>query len=103
MYDKDTIPTAFHVQLFLLNLQQLKSQTLVHGTIKDANGKLLQFANVLLLKSTDSSLVKGIISDPSGKYSFENIKNGNTLLRQLLQEWARYLHKYLKLMQIRKN
>ena len=64
----------------LLSTQQLKSQSVIHGTIKDATGKLLQFANVLLLKSNDSSLVKGIISDASGKYYFENIKNGKYLV-----------------------
>jgi hypothetical protein len=35
-------------------------------------------ANVLLLKSKDSSLVKGMITDSLGKYSFENISAGNT-------------------------
>src|SRR5678815_497737 len=65
---------------FLLNLQQLKSQTLIHGTIKDANDKVLQFANVLLLKSYDSGLVKGIMSDASGKFSFENVKSGSYLV-----------------------
>ena len=64
----------------LLSAQQLKSQSIIHGIIKDADGKLLQFANVLLLESSDSSLVKGTISDVSGKYSFENIKNGKYLI-----------------------
>ena len=56
---------------------QLMAQSVIHGIIKDANEKPIQFANVLLLSSLDSSLVKGMISDASGKYSFENIKKGS--------------------------
>lgn len=68
------------ISICVICAQQLKSQSVVRGVIKDADDKPLQFANVLLLKSADSSLVKGMISDTSGKYSFGNIKNGNYLV-----------------------
>src|SRR4051794_13489880 len=48
----------------------------VKGVIKDADGKPVQYANVLLLKAFDSSLVKGTVSDAPGNYSFENIEKG---------------------------
>jgi hypothetical protein len=48
----------------------------VKGIVKDVAGKPVQYANVLLLKSFDSSLMKGTITDSSGKYSFENIEKG---------------------------
>ena len=80
MYEKKLSLLLSITGFCLFSTQQLKSQSLIHGIIKDANGKLLQFANVLLLKSSDSSLVKGMISDASGKYSFENIKNGKYLV-----------------------
>jgi len=61
----------------LLAFNRASAQTgTVQGTIKDAGGKPVQYANVLLLKSFDSSLVKGMISDSLGKYSFENIEKG---------------------------
>ena len=61
----------------LLVFNRASAQTCtVKGIIKDAGGKPVQYANVLLLKSFDSSLVKGMISDSSGKYSFENIEKG---------------------------
>lgn len=56
------------------------AQSLIHGTVKDAEGKAVQYANVLLLQSSDSLLVKGVITDAAGKYSFENIKEGKYLL-----------------------
>jgi len=61
----------------LLVFNRASAQTCtVKGIIKDAGGKPVQYANVLLLKSFDSSLVKGMISDSLGKYSFENIEKG---------------------------
>jgi len=48
----------------------------VKGIVKDPEGKPIQYANVLLLKSSDSSLVKGMVSDASGNYFFENIQKG---------------------------
>lgn len=48
----------------------------IRGIIKDSNGNPVQYANVMLSKSLDSSLVKGIISDAFGKYAFENINKG---------------------------
>ena len=66
--------------LCLFISRQLNAQATIRGIIKDDHGKTLQFANVLLLKSTDSSLVKGMITDASGKYFFENMKSGNYMV-----------------------
>ncbi|GAB4464994.1 MAG: outer membrane beta-barrel family protein [Thermoflexibacter sp.] len=53
----------------------------ISGTVLDENAKPLPFANVLLLKSTDSSMVKGAVSDANtGKYSFEKIASGKYLV-----------------------
>ena len=64
----------------LLRPVQLKSQNLIQGIVKRTVGKPLQFANVLLLKQSDSSLVKGTVTDASGKYFFENNPNGKYLV-----------------------
>jgi hypothetical protein len=64
----------------LVSTQQLNAQSIIEGAVKTSDEKPVLFANMLLLKSADSSLVKGVISDTSGKYSFKNIKNGRYLL-----------------------
>jgi len=48
----------------------------IQGVIKDSGGRTVQFANVLLVKSSDSSLVKGMIADSAGKYFFDQIGVG---------------------------
>lgn len=52
------------------------SQT-INGTVVDSVNKPLGHANVLLLKAKDSSLVKAIMCDDKGAYSFNNIIEGN--------------------------
>lgn len=52
----------------------------VHGTVTDKQHKSVEFANVVLLNSNDSSLVKAAITDESGKFTFEGIAPGNYIL-----------------------
>lgn len=60
--------------------QQLLAQSSVHGTIADSGGNAIKDASVLLLKYSDSSLVKGTLSNNAGKYTFENIPKGAYLV-----------------------
>lgn len=64
---------------FLISLQS-RSQSAIKGIIKNGDGKILQFANVKLLKSADSTIVKSMNSDTSGSFSFENIPYGSYLV-----------------------
>ena len=54
--------------------------TRVKGEVKDENQKPVSGITVSLLKSKDSSLVKAAITDNSGSYVFEGIKEGAYLL-----------------------
>ncbi|MEO6721760.1 MAG: TonB-dependent receptor [Ferruginibacter sp.] len=56
------------------------AQSKIVGQVVDKTGKAIVNANVLLLKSVDSSLVKGMVSSQAGTYSFENIAPGNYLI-----------------------
>ncbi|CAN5213998.1 hypothetical protein BH23BAC1_BH23BAC1_13450 [soil metagenome] len=49
----------------------------VSGTIRDVSGNPLEFVTMMLLNSADSSLVKGAVSEPNGKYVIENVAEGN--------------------------
>lgn len=52
-------------------------QTRVKGSVMGLNEQPLSKASVLLMKATDSSLVKGAFSLANGQYSFDNIAPGN--------------------------
>ena len=70
----------FIASIFLSAGFQVKAQTVISGIIKEAGDRPLQLANVVLLKPEDSSLLKGMITDANGAYSFQNIKTGKYLI-----------------------
>ncbi|HEY8690456.1 MAG TPA: carboxypeptidase-like regulatory domain-containing protein [Chitinophagaceae bacterium] len=84
MHPKPSLLLSINVFLFL-SFQQLQAQS-IQGIIKDANSKPLQFANVLLLRSADSSLIKGMITDATEKYFFENMKTGKYIITATFTE-----------------
>ena len=58
----------------------IHSQSKIHGKVFDENGEALAFANVLALNPSDSSLVKGLLTDVEGAYNLENLDPGAYLL-----------------------
>lgn len=70
--------------LILLTWSSVFGQVLTRGTVGgqvgNAAGKPLEFTTMMLLKATDSTLVKGAISDAAGKYGFENVGAGRYMV-----------------------
>ena len=54
--------------LCLLPLFQLSAQSTIKGTIHDAEDQPLAYSNVLLLQASDSTLVRGSISQDDGQF-----------------------------------
>ena len=52
----------------------------ITGSVIDNQGKPLDFATIILLKVADSGVVKTSMTDPEGRYSFENIASGEYLI-----------------------
>ncbi|MBK7373907.1 MAG: carboxypeptidase regulatory-like domain-containing protein, partial [Saprospiraceae bacterium] len=48
----------------------------VSGQISGSDGGPLSYASIILLKSLDSSFVKGAVSEDSGKFIFSDIPHG---------------------------
>ena len=65
--------------LALFFLQNARGQ--LSGKIRTAGGEPIASANVLLLRSSDSALVKATTTNETGAYHFEGIGQGNYLLR----------------------
>ncbi len=53
----------------------------VSGTVLDENSAPLPFANVLLLKSSDSTLVKAVASDMDGNFELTELPDGSYMLK----------------------
>ncbi len=55
-------------------------QGTIQGNVKNEYGQPIAFANVLLLDERDSSLIKGVICDESGKFYLSPILKGSYLM-----------------------
>lgn len=66
--------------IFSVSLQSVSAQEKasgeITGSVIDNTNKLAEYATVTLLKASDSSLVKGAITDENGKYHFDHVANG---------------------------
>lgn len=62
----------------------------IQGKVSDFDGKPLSYVTILLLKSTDSSLIKGDITNNEGEYSFEKIDAGEYLINTINLGFMKY-------------
>lgn len=80
----EIIPMKKQVILFLLFFSGAtvwaQGGGTIKGTVTDAHGQAVEYATVMLLQATDSSLVKGAISDSLGRYQFEKVPRGRYIL-----------------------
>jgi outer membrane receptor protein involved in Fe transport len=72
------------ITISLLTFQYSQAQKIITGTVKDERSIPLPYSNVLLIKESDSSLVKGIVSDLNGNFEIKNIESGSYVLKALM-------------------
>ncbi len=72
--------SIFFFLLFILSSLSLGAQANIYGVITDDEQQPVAFANVLLLSSADSSLIKGAVTNEAGTYQIENVIAGSYLL-----------------------
>src|SRR3569833_1942027 len=58
-----------------------KAEGSISGTLLDEQGKPMMFASASLLNAKDSSLVKGVISNEQGVFTFDHIKDGQYIVK----------------------
>jgi iron complex outermembrane receptor protein len=66
---------------FLITQTPSFSQGSVHGRIVDSTGAPVSYSTLAVLNKSDSSIVKGGLSDETGTYSFVGIKPGSYLFK----------------------
>ena len=69
--------------LFLISFNAF-SQYSIQGRIKDTYDYGVAFANVLLLNDTDSTLVKGAVTDEDGYYSLTQLERGSYIIESYM-------------------
>jgi len=66
--------------ILLVTIQNSSAQSEVFGIVAEKGADPIPFANVLLLQSNDSTLVKGEVTDIDGNFRIRNVMAGNYLL-----------------------
>ncbi len=68
--------------LFLLCVQwSIGQEAAITGTISDESGAPVSFATTYLETSEDNTLIKAVISDADGKFTFKNISEGEYVVK----------------------
>ena len=67
--------------LFMICSTLVWSQHTISGSVNDEESNPIAYANLLLLEAKDSVFVNGTSSNDFGNFKFEDIKNGNYILK----------------------
>lgn len=72
----------------VLTSLQLHAQYRISGSIADQDSSAVSHATILLKNLQDSSVVKTMLSDSAGRFSFENLREGNYFLQVSMVSFA---------------
>ncbi|WP_199139365.1 TonB-dependent receptor [Pedobacter sp. ASV12] len=62
----------------------------IYGTVKDNDGKKIEYATVALYRAKDSVLVKSAFTEADGKFGFEQLANNTYLIRIAAMGYGSY-------------
>src|SRR5438067_1431279 len=65
----------------------------VSGSLVNDQGKPLDYASVSIIKATDSTVVKGALSNDNGVYSFDKIPAGKYLVKATVVGYVKAVSK----------
>ena len=69
------------ITILLFSILSLHAQNgIIKGNVTDEKGAVQEYANVLLLNPTDSSLIKGVVTNMEGEFTFEAVEKGDYLV-----------------------
>jgi len=83
---KPTIRKIYYTLLLLIlsagfTIAQTSQPANVSGELLDEQGKPMPYATASLLNAQDSSIVKGVITNENGVYTFDHIKTGKYIIK----------------------
>lgn len=90
-----TINSVLHSIIFILIAQDIFGQSTIEGKVVNVTEEAIPFANVLLLNTLDSSLIKGELSDELGYYSFKSVQKGQYLIGSSYIGYNTYYSEFL--------
>jgi len=71
----------YYLILFLVIPVILNAQTTISGTVSDQNNQPVEYATVALFATTDSTLVKGELTNPKGEFLIAQVSEGQYFIK----------------------
>lgn len=87
---KSIFKPLFSIFIILVFALELHAQNTITGTVVDENKSPLPLATILLLDSSDSTLVKGNVTDDTGIYQLHGVSSGIYLLSISMVGFQKY-------------
>lgn len=75
------IKFIFTISIVLISSVVFGQQYSINGEVKDKTSQPIAYANIILLKTQDSTIVTGTTSDDFGKFSINEINSGNYIIK----------------------
>jgi len=75
---------TIYLALLLCCSFTLSAQYTVSGNLKDDQGKIVEFANIVLYEVTGDKLVKGVTTDDNGNFKIEKVQTGDYYLKAMM-------------------
>lgn len=67
--------------LFLFSISAIKADSITGLVKKERDNRAIEFANVMLLSTLDSTFIAGTVTDVNGLFLFENVNKGNYIIK----------------------
>lgn len=78
------------ISIFIILFSNFGFSQSITGNIVDENKKPIEFANILLYKSTDYIFVKAVVSDEKGNFEFDNLPENNYYFEVNHNSYSKY-------------
>ena len=88
---------SFFVFVFAITCTATALAGTISGRVADGNGKPLSFASVLLLKASDSSVVKTELTDEKGEFSLTLLPDNSYLLKVIMMSYETFYSEKLNM------
>ena len=75
---------TIYLALLLCCSFSLSAQYTASGNLKNDQGEIVEFANIVLYQVTGDKLVKGVTTDADGNFKIDKIKSGNYYLKAMM-------------------
>ncbi|WP_163381565.1 outer membrane beta-barrel protein [Cyclobacterium sp. SYSU L10401] len=87
---RSLISIIFLINFGFSSLIEANCQGRIDGKVQDVSGSPVPYANVLLLSATDSSVIKGTVTEESGSFYFNDLNKAQYLLSVTLIGYTKY-------------